>query len=230
LVKVWKVDNSGVLVTGKEGTAGTQASPTFQFEWDPTNGHDHSGLTKGKAVAHGSLSGVTANQHHNQVHLLNGADHSDVVATTTKIVRLIPTMRIGASGGLLNVNVLAYTSVSYFDIPFNKADWVFSPFTTKSIKIKVRGKVQNAAQTCDVTVFQANDQKAAFAEIVGAGVQFNGGTTTNWQVLTGANFWANVNAGDTILRIYAKSSTTTPAQCGQLDTSDELFLIVEEVA
>jgi hypothetical protein len=42
-----------------------------------TLGHDHTGAANhGTVVSHASLSNVSANQHHNQAHSLDGADHT----------------------------------------------------------------------------------------------------------------------------------------------------------
>lgn len=52
----------------KEKASGGTAAET------PT--HSHSGAAEAGTVSHGDLTSVSANQHHNQAHAINGADHT----------------------------------------------------------------------------------------------------------------------------------------------------------
>lgn len=82
------------ISTGQPVPVGTSVRPGFdpgliaedQVDFDD-DGHAHSGGQDGKQIDHANLTNVTSDQHHAQVHVLVGADHTASGLTTGHFLR-----------------------------------------------------------------------------------------------------------------------------------------------
>jgi len=61
--------------------------------------HQHTGLDGSTKVGHSDLSGLNANNHHNQVHALNGGDHSGDL-DYTQLDAIVPIIGSGSAAGI----------------------------------------------------------------------------------------------------------------------------------
>jgi hypothetical protein len=82
--------------------------PEEQVDFDPVAGHTHDG-TDSAPVDHADLTGVTANQHHNQSHVLAsstaiGADHTVSGLTAARALRSISATDVAFDGDILDNN------------------------------------------------------------------------------------------------------------------------------
>jgi hypothetical protein len=75
------------------GAAPTGSIPESQVVFD-AGGHNHDGEGSA-AVDHGTLTGVTANQHHNQAHALVGADHTAAGLTAGDVLTALTATTFG---------------------------------------------------------------------------------------------------------------------------------------
>lgn len=141
----------------------------------------------------------------------------------TQTVRtVIPFTRESATGGLLTINVTSDTTTAFRQIIFNKANY---SLTTRAY-LEVRALVQNAGETVFVNFYSMDLQEASPTLITGSEVSHTG--DTNWTYLTSGDFWANIPSGDILIEPRARSSTSSASQCGQLDTEDIIFLVLEQ--
>lgn len=83
--------------------------------------HDHSGAGQGGTVDHADLSNVTANQHHNQAHDIEGADHTATGLTIGHVLRATGATSF-AFQAITSGDLPAHTHTEYFELAGETTD------------------------------------------------------------------------------------------------------------
>lgn len=131
--------------------------------------------------------------------------------------------RNSASGGSLVVNVTSDATANYRTVIFNKS-WLSGSWECRLI---VRARVQSSTKNVWFSVYQDDMEQASWLKIASSEITITGDEL--WHLLKSGDFYADIPSGDVCLNVWARSDTSSPTQCGEIDTNDLMMLEFKKV-